>query len=289
MEAVMAKFDILDRSEPAFNFSTVEPSTHTEGALESISSNNGGDGIPSDTPLSVDAIISYCESQLRNLDSQIVDDMAQASNGADGHGGSGNDAQIDMLELQSHMGQRQEVVQLTTEILQAGNSETAQTITHIGDGDDNRSASAASSAGDHASGWPSEINDVHHASPILDGGRISGAEISMIDLQSVVSARENAVQLATQMLQSLNNAAQSIINNIDGGGHGNSAEGGGSSAGNHPPGWPFNSTGENGAGSGNHAHMDALSTVHIANAHVATEPSHSFESGLDFSHLTAHF
>lgn len=285
----MAKFDILDRSEPAFNFSTVEPSTHTEGALESISSNNGGDGIPSDTPLSVDAIISYCESQLRNLDSQIVDDMATASNGADGHGGSSNDAQIDMLELQSHMSERQELVQLTTAIVQGGNSETAQTVNHpIDVGDDNRSAGDASSGGDHAPGWPFNINDVNHAGLSFEGDTISGAEINMINLQSVVSARENAVQLTTQMLQSINGAMQSIINNIDGGGHGNSAEGGGSSAGNHPPGWPFNSSGENGAGGGNHAHMDTLSTVHIANAHVETEPSHSFESGLDLSHLTAH-
>ena len=63
------------------------------------------------------------------------------------------------------------------------------------------------------------------------------ADLAMIDIQSLVSQRQEAVQEATQILQSESDATQSVINNIgDGGGsngNGSSGDGTSSSDGDH--------------------------------------------------------
>jgi hypothetical protein len=45
----------------------------------------------------------------------------------------------------------------------------------------------------------------------------SGAELSMIELQSVVSQRQLAVQLTTSMLEAMNESLKDVARNIDGG------------------------------------------------------------------------
>lgn len=50
----------------------------------------------------------------------------------------------------------------------------------------------------------------------------AGAELSMVELQSLVSKRATALQLMTGMQQSLNDSAKTVAGNI-GGGSGNTA------------------------------------------------------------------
>jgi hypothetical protein len=92
-----------------------------------------------------------------------------------------------------------------------------------GDGHGSSSDGNGSSGGDHPPGWPftATVSDVHHAGAGVAGDAITSAEMDMLDLQSLVSARSEAVQLTTQIMQGLDDAEKSIINNIGGGdGHG---------------------------------------------------------------------
>jgi hypothetical protein len=104
----------------------------------------------------------------------------------------------------------------------------------------------SSRAVDHPPGWPftSVVSEVHHtvagAAFVEAADATSRSELAMIELQSLVSQRQEAVQLTTEIMHSIDDAMKSIIKNIGGGGgNGVSDHRGDSSDGHHPPGWPF--------------------------------------------------
>ena len=177
---------------------------------------------PNALSLSPDALMAYCQSRLSSLDSQMsgiftsqeknakvtqdLNQVASAINALPGPDG-GTPAKVALSADQINQLQ----AAYATAVSDAGGPNTelgasltrdAKTFPPAGSGDTSMSADQVSQESQSLKGYSSDLN--------------SNSELTMISLQSLMSQLQTAVQLTTNLVQSLDQQASDITKNVGG-------------------------------------------------------------------------
>lgn len=169
--------------------------------------------------LSPDAMIIYCQSRLRNLDSQINQKIEK---------------QRQLTEPPASVAQLKQAIQKCQEakindkgcyeVSNADYEAVGQAFAAVANDPSlskaEKEAIFATKAGfdcgdDHAVSSP-ELKGVTDACEKLQTNRNQDAEINMLSIQSLMSQRQTAVQLTTNILASINESTKSVVNNTKG-------------------------------------------------------------------------
>jgi hypothetical protein len=201
-----------------------------------------GPTTPTGAGLSADTIMLYCASQLKGLDDDIASRMTtqqqhrdvqrdlndlKSKLGADHLDGNATDTRTavltdlksayDKLDPSDPAREQLEGLFQTFATTACGNDhQVGCTLATLDAG----KLKSLAEAPDHAGSWDSNAvgtNEMKQMATSVDGiiNDISkGAELEMINLQSIVSQRQMAVQIATSMLSKFNEGVQSVVANV---------------------------------------------------------------------------
>jgi hypothetical protein len=161
-----------------------------------------------DTPpvlpyLTPDAMLVYCQSRLTGINTQCREIMTRQEKNAKDQAALGE--LLSTLYLHQEGGKPDDIKAAYTKAIdEVGGPNTALGKQLVEDRD------SISQNGTEKNGMESLINATKsHASKLN-----SDAEIDMIHLQSLMSQRQTAIQLTTNIVQSLNDQANKIVANI---------------------------------------------------------------------------
>jgi hypothetical protein len=181
---------------------------HPEPDLPNVGSDVNAPLLQYVTP---DAMFVYCQTRLRGVDTQCRDIMAKQEKSAK--------VQTALGELQTRLSNNAEGYGENPElhgkigaafnraIEAAGpDSEIGQTLITIRDKEFNAGIDSAVN--------PDEMKSIESGVKTLQAKLNSQSELDMIHLQSLMSQRQTAIQLTTNILQSLNDSANKIVANI---------------------------------------------------------------------------
>ncbi len=203
--------------------------------------------------LTPDAILAYCSSRLQNLDGQVQKLMSQQQGNVDAQQGLAT-VMDDLTKLQSKSDgsattDMNGASKLETDLEQViskmetqdpSNPQLAQlkqlhdTIAASGAGPSNghgyysTSSNRALGAPPNGQAIPSdvpnnsedgkfsndEMNDYSNQLKNITNGLSSGAELGMIQIQSLMSQRSTAIQLSTNILQAVDDGTAKIVSNV---------------------------------------------------------------------------
>jgi hypothetical protein len=162
------------------------------------------------TTLTPDALFAYCQSQMNNIDGQANGYFADAKNN--------NDMQNKIVQVMA------EVRKLQTESSADGDpavnsiqSELQGIVDNLSD--PKEKAAVQSAIGVLMTGNDTKVSD-DEAQKVIDtltsvNSQLgSDNQMTMIHLQSAMSQREQAIQLTTNMLQTINDCESKVIANI---------------------------------------------------------------------------
>ncbi len=170
--------------------------------------------------LTPDALLAYCQSQIDSIDSSVQGYMAGQKQTAETKqalgstmdglrawaqqiGGAGKDTNQDKIDA-------------FTDQLKALQEQCPQAAKSIGDAIQILNTDAKGGDGTDATVSTTDIEkaieDLSDVNTQLD----SASQLTMIKLQSAMSQREQAIQLTTNILQTLNDGATKVIGNIHG-------------------------------------------------------------------------
>lgn len=172
-------------------------------------------------PLTPEALLLFCNSRLRDLDTAIRSKMQK---------------QTDKVHLQNAVSEVQSMITAgdgnvnadagiayeNTELSKSINGKIDEAIkAAYAQGDTSMATSLESVRNIFNAGGPHDVKvskeEVKTMSQTLESALSashSGAEISMIELQSLVSQRATALQLTTGMMNSVNEGAKAIVGNV---------------------------------------------------------------------------
>jgi hypothetical protein len=190
---------LREAPEPDTELSRIVPQPDASDVADVV----GGPVLPYLTP---DAMLVYCQSRLTGINTQCRDIMTRQETNAKAQAAIGDVlTTLDRFQDVSTNGEQQAVIRAayTKAIDEVGgpDSSLGQQLakdlnTLLNKGEKNDIASLINAAKNHQS----ELN--------------SDAEIDMIRLQSLMSQRQTAIQLTTNIVQSLNDQANKIVANI---------------------------------------------------------------------------
>lgn len=171
-------------------------------------------------PLTADSLFVFCQTRLQAMDKSIALKMAgqkglialqsqigfiQTSLKAPGKGGGGDTAFNDTDKVKDISDQLDAAIKVADD---TGNGTTAETL---------RKVKATLHQGPNGGDNLVSKDELKDMSTMLDNASSdarSGAEVSMIELQSLVSQRATALQLTMGMMNSINEGSKSIAANI---------------------------------------------------------------------------
>ncbi len=180
---------------------TIDPTSPTNSTFDPLSDPNA---------LTGDALLVYCRSQLNSYDSDINSFL--------------NEQRL-ALARKKALGSIENTMKKFTETLDAtGQQECLTTwnaaINSLPQGDPMRvqmekefakfQAQTQTAGGFSKEQWAGYLGDVHSMIDDVSGS----AEINMIQLQSIMSQRQTAVQLTTSMLAKFDEGVKSVVSNI---------------------------------------------------------------------------
>jgi hypothetical protein len=169
-----------------------------------------------DAGLSPEGLLLFCQSQLGDLDQKIQQGMTQQKKMVALQNSIGN-----IKSLLTEVGLRgKEVVKLTPqqkEDITKAFDQAIKEAKSMGDSDAAKAIESAKSQfllDDNFFVGGDETKAMNDALDTAVGSARSGAELQMIELQGLMSKRATALQLTTNMLNSVNEGAKSIAGNI---------------------------------------------------------------------------
>jgi hypothetical protein len=171
------------------------------------------------TPLTPESLLFFCQSKLKEMDKAISLKMAGQKNFV-ALQGEITKIQGDLKSLQKQEGADKDVAFDDPVARQNLDKELDTAIQHAQESGDTTLAASLIKVKAVLDGGGDDkvlIGEIKEMNSMLDGCSAScrsGAEVSMIELQSLVSQRATALQLTTGMMNSINEGTKSIAANI---------------------------------------------------------------------------
>lgn len=182
-----------------------------------------GPSAPEPTPepnvmaMSPDSVMAYCQARLDSLDSQMtsimnqqqsngqltedVNDIAGLLNDAGPTSAGSSNVKVNTAEVDAAYAQA--ISDATT----AGDGTLANDLKNDQQNFDSNVQSDGTISATQVSGFVQNLKN-------YGDGLNSDSEMSMINLQSLMSQRQTAIQLSTQLVQSLGDQSNSIVKNV---------------------------------------------------------------------------
>lgn len=171
--------------------------------------------------LTPDALMAYCASRLRGLDEQMQTQFAKQQQYRSG-AASLNKLQADLAHLadgiNSHSGNKNDGIKPGDGWEGTIDAEFRDTLASMPDGPAKQEVMRQyqefkNTAGDHDLS-PEECRNLAKALGDISKDMSSSAELDMINLQSMMSQRQLAIQMCTQMVSALGESSKSIAAQI---------------------------------------------------------------------------
>ncbi len=199
----------MDRTNLIQRSGQTSVSTTMEGRVNLAALAGTSRAMEDASSLTPDALMIYCQTRLRSLDSEIQKAFDEQS--------KGNSMKAELAELGSKITMDpngfndqakldQYVGELQAEQAKVGaNSPQGQEIQKMID--------TLKSGGD-STVTSQEIASIQQGFKTIQSTYDSGSELQMIQLQSLMSQRQTAIQLTTNLIQTMNDTMQKVVGNV---------------------------------------------------------------------------
>ncbi len=216
IEAMLAA-DAAAAAGPTAGTSAASKHEHSGGTAKASGVDPAPSSVPTTVYLSPDALMAYCQSRLNSLDTQMSQIMAQQQTNQSATSAIDSVASLlnDLPAPNSKTPPTVPVSQSDYKAIVSAYAAAAGSCPQLAASLQNDLKSLAHDAGKSHDNLSSDLLTQLEQNLKNDASNLnSNSEMIMINLQSLMSQRQTAVQLTTNLVQSVGDQASSIAKNI---------------------------------------------------------------------------